>query len=341
MELKKGLLFTDIHWGRKQNSDEHNNHCMQFIDFVCTNAPNHSIDHIIFLGDWYEHRNAVNISTLNWAYRGAKKLNELGVPIYFIVGNHDMYTKINREMYSTIEYNEFKNFIVVDKILHAPEIGNGSLVCPYLLHDEYSQINKYNVENAYGHFEFNGFVLTGETRKFEGGHDHSEFKKLKRIFSGHFHKRQVTDQVTYIGNTFPMDFSDANDVNRGFAIHDHVNDTVSFVDWEQGPRYIYTSLSEIINNTVEIPMGANIECVSDVSIEYSKMLELSKSISELYSLSSLKITEPKTDIDMDINPVTELDMKTLNIHDYIIDMLLSIDSPNIDTSLLVKVYRQI
>jgi DNA repair exonuclease SbcCD nuclease subunit len=341
MELKKGLLFTDIHWGRKNNSDEHNNHCMQFIQFVCDHVPKHSIDHIIFLGDWYEHRNAVNISTLNWAYNGAKLLNQLNIPIYFIVGNHDMFTKINRDMFSTIEYNEFNNFVVIDKIRESPEIGKGSVLCPFLLHNEYDELHKIKAHNAYGHFEFNGFVLTGESRTFVGGHNHSEFKKFKRIFSGHFHKRQINGNVIYIGNTFPMDFSDANDVNRGFAIHDHVNDDVTFVDWADCPKYIYTTLSDIVNNTVDIPDGANISCVADINIEYSKLMELSKTISETYSLSALKIHEPKHEIDIESEKLAEVDFKANNINDSIITMLDSIDNKAINNQLLIDIYRQL
>lgn len=340
MKLKKGLLFTDIHWGKKQNSDEHNDDCMNFIEFFCENVKKHNIDHVMFLGDWFEHRNAINISTLNYAYRGAKKLNDLGVPVYFIVGNHDMYTKIHRNIYATIEYNEFKNFHVIDQPLLEPKIGKGVLLCPYLIHEEYNILNNYDVQHVYGHFEFNGFVLTGETNTFSGGYDHTDFKKFKRIFSGHFHKRQISGNVVYIGNTFPMDFSDANDVNRGCAIHDHSNDTVTFIDWPDCPKYIRTSLSEIVNGTVDIPDNATVSCLADINMEYSKMMTLKSEISKTYNLNALTITEPPVSVADGEEEEIE-DLSTSNTHESIINMLASISNNAIDNSQLVKLYKKL
>lgn len=340
MRLTKGLLFTDIHWGKKQNSDTHNDDCTNFINFVCENVIPNKIDHIIFLGDWFEHRNAINISTLNYAYHGAKKLNDLGIPIYFIIGNHDMYTKVHRNVYATIEYKEFTNFTVIDQPLLEPNIGNGVLLCPFLIHEEYDILNKYDAEHAYGHFEFNGFVLTGATNTFSGGYDHTDFKRYKRIFSGHFHKRQKSGNVIYIGNTFPMDFSDANDFDRGFAIHDHSVDSVTFVNWKECPKYIRTSLSEIVNGTVEIPDNSYISCVADINMEYSKMMEVKSAISSTYNLASITITEPTVQItNDDVEEIT--DTSNINTHDAIITMLDSISSPSIDNEHLVKIYKKL
>lgn len=340
MRLTKGLLFTDIHWGKKQNSDAHNNDCTNFINFVCENVKKHNIDHIIFLGDWFEHRNAINISTLNYAYHGAKTLNGLDIPIYFIIGNHDMYTKTHRNIYATIEYKEFTNFIVVDQPMLEPNIGNGVLLCPFLIHEEYDVLNKYDAEHAYGHFEFNGFVLTGATNTFTGGYDHTDFKKYKRIFSGHFHKRQRSGNVIYIGNTFPMDFSDANDFDRGFAIHDHSNDTVTFVNWEDCPKYIRTSLSEIVNGTADIPDNATVTCLADINMDYSKLMAIKSEITNTYSLNSITITEPTISVkDGEEDEIEEL--TSSNTHDAILNMLDTITSPSIDNTQLVKIYKKL
>lgn len=340
MRLTKGLLFTDIHWGRKQNSSSHNQHCDSFIDFVCTNAKTHKIDHIIFMGDWYENRNAINVSTINYAYAGARKLNDLNIPIYFLVGNHDMYTKVNRDVYATIDYNEFSNFNVIDQPVIATEIGSGVLLCPFLFHSEYGELKKYDVEYVYGHFEFNGFVVTGDNVKFTGGPDHTEYTRFKRIFSGHFHKRQKSGNMIYIGNTFPMDFSDANDFDRGFAIHDHKTDSVEYYNWEDCPKYISTTLSEIVNETVKIPHGANIKCVADININYSDMMEVKNTISDVYELSSITILEPPTVFD--VGEIDEIeDTKSVNIDEAIIGMLRNIDSPSIENEKLVKIYMSL
>lgn len=335
MRLKKGLLFSDIHFGRKQNSDEHNQICLNFIDFLCLGAKKHNADHIMFLGDWFEIRNSINVSTLNYGYQGAKKLNDLGIPIYFIVGNHDMYTKHSRYPYSTIDYNAFENFVMIDTPT-IEDIGTGALLCPYLFHEEYPEIVKYKVENVYGHFEFQGFVVTGTNVVYTNGPDHHEYKQFKNIFSGHFHKRQQANNVTYIGSPFCMDYSDANDHHRGYCIHDHANDNISFVDWPDSPQYITANLSDIVNGSIEIPDGANIRCIADINLEYSKLMEIKNSLVDLYSLKTIQINEPNIQYSVD-ESIEE--QQFISIDESIVAMLNNIESPEIDNKQLVKIYK--
>lgn len=339
-KLKKGLLFTDIHFGRKQNSDEHNQICSKFIDFAIEGVKTNKCDHIIFLGDWFETRNAINVSTINYAYNCANKLNDLNIPVYFIVGNHDMYTKHNRLNYSTVDYNAFNNFHVISEPTMVDDIGTGVLICPYLFHDEYSSILKYDTENVYGHFEFTGFVVTGTNVTYTNGPDHNELKKFKNIFSGHFHKRQILDNVKFIGNTFCMDFSDANDSNRGYCIHDHMSDSISFVNWEDSPRYITTTVSEILDEKVIIPPGANVRCTADVNMEYSELMNLKNALSEQYSLTSIVVNEPTMQYNIEDEEIME-EQQFTSIDEAIVTMLTNIDSPSIDNKQLIKIYNQL
>ena len=340
VKLVNGLLFTDIHFGKKQNADSHNQLCIDFINFVCEGVKKYKIDHIIFLGDYIETRNSVNISTLNYAYQGCKILDSLDIPVFFIIGNHDLYTKHSRDIHSAICFNELKNFQIIQQPTVVPNIGTGALICPFLFHDEYVALQQYDVENVYGHFEFNNFVVTGTSVKFTGGPDHTEYTRFKRIFSGHFHKRQITDNVIYIGNTFPMDFSDANTTERGFAIHNHTNDTVTFVDWPDGPRYITTTLSDIIEGTVEVPDGANVRCVADIALDYSRMVDIKNELIAVYNLSNLTIDEQP--VQFFVDEVEELeDTRVISIDDAIINMLSNIESPEINNETLISIYHSL
>jgi len=96
-KLNKAAAFTDIHHGKRANSERHNQDCTDFVDWFCEQVKQDpEIDHIFFLGAWFENRNAINISTLNYSYRNAKKINQLDLPVYYIVGNHDLYHKYSR-----------------------------------------------------------------------------------------------------------------------------------------------------------------------------------------------------------------------------------------------------
>ena len=115
-KLKKAAMFTDLHVGAKSNSEQHNQDCMEYIDWFCNNVKaDAEIDHIIFLGDWHEVRSTINIFTLKHSYEIAKKVNELGLPVYFVIGNHDLYHRSNRDVYSVHPFREFDNFIMIDE----------------------------------------------------------------------------------------------------------------------------------------------------------------------------------------------------------------------------------
>lgn len=342
----KSALFTDIHFGAKGNSELHNQDCLNFIDWFCDNvSKDDEIDHIIFLGDWHENRNAVNISTLTYSYLGAKKLNSLGIPIFFIIGNHDLYHRHNRNLHSIPHFDEFQNFIMINEPTVVEHIGDGCLLCPFIFHHEYDTLLKYNnIPVWMGHFEFQGFQITGYTSVMKNGPDASLFKKPKHILSGHFHKRQSTANVTYIGNTFPMSYADANDKKRGMAIYDHNDNKLSFINWAECPTYIKCKLSELLSGEIKINENARINCVLDDELSYEDSNILKTTMLEKYSLREFNIEEitnldedlQNTDIEMEENTTKLLDTNQL-----VVMMLGQIKSKEINNDLLIKLYQQL
>ena len=68
----KYVLFGDIHFGNKSNSDEFNQECLDFLTFMqewCDDNIQEDYE-TIFLGDWYHNRNAINVKTLNYGKEG-------------------------------------------------------------------------------------------------------------------------------------------------------------------------------------------------------------------------------------------------------------------------------
>ena len=58
----KAVVFSDIHFGLKNNSDDFNKNCLNFIDFMIENSK--GIDTCFFLGDWHHYRSNLAINTL-------------------------------------------------------------------------------------------------------------------------------------------------------------------------------------------------------------------------------------------------------------------------------------
>lgn len=337
--------MTDIHFGKKSNSVQHNQDCINYITWFCDQVQNDdTIDHVVFLGDWNEERSAIDILTLNYSHKGASMLNDLGIPIYFILGNHDLYRRHSRDIHAILHFENFENFIPIYEPTIVDEIGDGILLCPYLFHDEYKQLAKYNnVRFWAGHFEFAGFVITGYNTKMKGGPDPKDFIKPKHILSGHFHKRQTEKNITFIGNTFPMDFGDAGDTERGLATYDHKTETLAFINWDDCPKYLHTTLSELLDNPSLVD-GARVKCLVDIPIDYSEGSIIRKKFMDDFNLRAFTLEETaeirealaETEVDEDI-----VDIQSSNTNDVVCEMLGGIETKHIDNDLLITIYQDL
>ena len=343
-QLTKAASFTDIHWGCKSNSDQHNQDCLNFINWFCDQVrQDPSIDHVIFMGDWFENRSALNISTMNYSYQGAKTLNELGLPIYFIIGNHDLYHRHTRDVHSVVNFHEFNNFIVIDEPVLIEQIADGSILSPYLFHDEYPELAKFlKYKTWWGHFEFKGFVVTGYNVLMPTGPDPKSFAGPDRIFSGHFHKRQLAENIVYIGNTFPTNFGDAGDSNRGMAVYNHEGNKLEFIDWPDAPLYVKTSLSSLMDESIILPTQSRVKCLVDlpISFEESTLIKSTyiadRNLREFSLEESSHLSETLSETTTDIQ---DMNMEMHSVDEMVIRMLTDIKSEKIDNMVLVEQYK--
>lgn len=350
-KLQKGVFFTDIHYGKKSNSTQHNTDCSNFIDWFCDYVRNHDdIDYVAFLGDWNENRSALNIATMKYSYEGAKKINELGLPVYFIVGNHDLYHRHTREVHSVLPFQEFSNFILIDSPVVIEEIYGKVLFSPFLFHDEYNNITKYlDIPFWAGHFEFKDFMVTGYGMKMPTGPDRANFKGPKHIVSGHFHKRQHADNISYIGNTFPMDFGDAGDNERGLMVYDHVTNEMVFANWTDCPKYVKTTLTDLLDGTVVLPEQARVKCIVDVVISYEESIYIKEKYITDYNLREFVLEETQDlqtalegeDSQEIYDIINSEELAGASLDELVISMLRSIDTDKIDNDLLIKQYNRL
>lgn len=286
--VNKIMMFTDIHWGNHHDSTENNDDCTKFVDWFIIKAKEQKVDAIAFLGDWFQQRNHISTLTAKYSNDALRKLNALGIPVFFIIGNHDLYHRHNREVHGADMFKELSNVILIEEPL---SVGN-KLFLPWLFKEEYAdiapEINKH--EFVFGHLEFRNFYLTGTSRVSEVGFHHKLLDGPKTIFSGHFHCRQATDNICYIGNPFGTSFGDAGDYARGCCLL--AGDKIDFFDYV-GPTYLKTSLSELLSEKVVPRLEARVHCLVDDNISYSEAQNLKKEFVELYKLREFVLEENK------------------------------------------------
>ena len=288
--VSKTACFTDIHFGKRNNSIQHNQDCLDFIDWFCGKVKEEGdVSHVIFLGDFFENRNAVNVLTLDYAQIGLQKLDSLGLPVLLLVGNHDLHHRENRKIFSTRVFNNIQNVHVISEPM---VYDKDTLLCPFMFKHEYPSLAQYSKNKYwYGHFEFRNFLVTGTSRLMEHGPDHTQFAAQKYIFSGHYHKRQARDNVIFMGNTFPMDFGDADDAERGMMICDHRTEAVYFYDWEDAPCFFKTKLSDVVEGRWEPRAKARVRCLLDMEITYSEAQVLKEEFVKAFGLREFSIDE--------------------------------------------------
>jgi DNA repair exonuclease SbcCD nuclease subunit len=346
--LCKSLCFSDLHMGRKQNSDMHNDDCLHYLDWLVDIVKSDpSIDHIVFMGDWHENRTALNLLTMAKSNQGIRKLNDLGLPIFVCVGNHDLHHRHTRAVHSLIFFDLLENVYLIDDATRVDFVGDGTLFAPFMFPEEYSTVlAKYLADTPvwYGHFEFKDFVITGYNTRMPTGPDANDFVGPKKIFSGHFHKRQKMMHIHYIGNTFPMDFGDAGDFDRGCVIYDYKKDRTDYREWEECPKYIRCKLTDILLGNVKLFDQARVRCVADEVITYEESTVLKQQMISQYNLREFVIEEPRTaDKDILANGTGEdvAGDEFERVEDSLINMLLGIKTDTIDGNILVSIYTNL
>lgn len=342
--ITKIAFFTDIHFGCRNNSDQHNQDNLNYIDWFIEKIKIEKPSHIAFLGDFFENRNAINVRTLNYAIEACRKLNLLGLPIIFIIGNHDLYHRGNRQIFSTDMFSDMENIILVSQ---PTKVAKNMLVVPFLFKDEYPELAGEINSNKYilGHFEFRNFVVTGADRKMEHGPDADNFKGPKYIFSGHFHKRQTNKNVIYIGNVFPTNFGDAEDKERGCCFLDMSTDDVYFYDWEDAPLFFKTKLSRVLNGEMDFPPKSRVRCLLDVDIGYSDVQALREEMVSTLQLREFSVEEDvlsrKSSLTEGLELESDLDLSSL---DNTVRQLITEgvkETLTIDPKTLIKLYEEL
>jgi DNA repair exonuclease SbcCD nuclease subunit len=345
MTIRKGAYFTDIHFGRRSNDVVHNQDCMDFVKWFCDNVRNDpSITYVAFLGDYFENRANINILTLTMAYNALKMLNELGLPIYFVVGNHDLHRRSTREIFSTEVFGQFTNVVLISEPI---VVEDKIMFAPFLFPDEYAGLSQFkDIPVFAGHFEFRNFMITGYNMVLEHGPDHTLFANQKKIFAGHFHKRQAKDNVVYIGNAFPMDFGDSGDTARGMMIYDHDADDVDFIDWDDCPTYLKTTLSKALADDwlIQPNHRMRVQCVNDIEISYSEAQLIKETMKESHTFREFRLEENHADRkDAIENGVSEEEIdEQLSIDEIVIRSLSEIQElKSIDSAKLVDIYKKL
>lgn len=221
----KVCIITDTHFGFKKGNKTFHEYFNKFYQNVFhPYLIENKINTVIHLGDTFDNRKGIDYWSLKWAKDNFyDTLETLGVTVYNIVGNHDIFYKNTNEL-NSVEYNleEYDNVIKISSPTEVNIGGLDILFLPWINQENeketFDLIKNTTSKCVMGHLELQGFRVNRQL-VMEHGLDSKLFDKFECVFSGHYHTRSNDGKIFYLGNPYELFWSDYNDV-RGFTVFD-------------------------------------------------------------------------------------------------------------------------
>ncbi len=232
----KIALLTDTHFGARNDSLIFNDFFKKFYENIFfPTLKERGITEVIHLGDVVDRRKFINYKTLNSMKEMLfNPLKEMGVNIKIIIGNHDCYYKNTLAVNSMTELTKgMPHVTVYDEPAEISLDGkNQAVFIPWICNENEEQsrelIEKTRAPVAFGHLQIEGIEQHKGSFAIEG-HSPSMFKAFQKVYSGHFHHKSETGNITYLGNPYEITWADYND-KRGFHIYDTETMETEFIE---------------------------------------------------------------------------------------------------------------
>ena len=232
----KIALLTDTHFGARNDSLIFSYFFRKFYENIFfPTLKERGIRKVIHLGDVVDRRKFINFKTLNSMKDILfAPLEEMGCCMDIIVGNHDIYYKNTLAVNSMSELTDGMDHVKV--YVEPTEISldgkNQALFLPWICANNEDQtrtlIEKTRAPVAFGHLQIEGIEQHKGSFAIEG-HSPSMFKAFQKVYSGHFHHKSETGNITYLGNPYEITWADYND-KRGFHIYDTETMETEFIE---------------------------------------------------------------------------------------------------------------
>ena len=339
--FKKIACFTDIHFGRSSNSEQANIDNLDFIAWFIREAKLNNVDTCAFLGDYFDNRHTIHVSTLNYGLQGLEMLNNAFEKVYVIVGNHDLLYRDKRDVASTSFARHLKNIVFVNDPMTVGQGYESMTFLPWIVNNEKTMVRKIRSRYIFMHGEINGgFMMNAKVVMPDhiDGLGVEDFTNCEYAFSGHFHFRQAKENVLYIGNVFPFNFSDVWDQDRGMMLLEWGREP-EFMAWPDAPQYRTMTLSQLLTDPekmlcrkltarVSLDLDISFEEAQIIRDEYISRFDMRK-IELIHQSSKQALSEQGFGDDVVFQTVDQI----------VIDGLMSVQSDNYKPDRLVDIYR--
>jgi DNA repair exonuclease SbcCD nuclease subunit len=189
---------------------------------------------VVQLGDLFDRRKFINFNSLYLARKYFfSKLQEHGIQMYTLLGNHDVAYKNTLEVNSSgMLLNEYENVVVFDNFYSEEFDGVSIDFIPWLCDDNESEIfdkiKESKSQICFGHFEISGFEMD-RGNVSDVGIDKKTLNKYDMVITGHFHHKSDDGHIYYTGTPYEMTWADYKDP-KGFHVFDTSTRKLEFIE---------------------------------------------------------------------------------------------------------------
>jgi DNA repair exonuclease SbcCD nuclease subunit len=359
----KTLVFGDLHLGIKSDSLARLFVDVKFVEFLLDYVKKHSIDNLIFLGDWFNSREFINTITLSVGFELVSLLAKNVKEFVFILGNHDLESNSYQNVSSVIGYDTIKNVHLIKEPTDGIVNGKYTLFVPwgfsnagfdvihkfdyifghFSLPGNYIRYNKININNLDAIKEEN--LQTNDVRAFC-----DECLEVGGVcFSGHIHVRSEQtyheNRIIFVGSPFEMSYGETNS-SHGFYIIDKQNNIrFDVVMSESIPRHITLKISSCFDEDGKLRTkeafsylkGNIVKKIIDKDLSSSEAMQLNDMLNSLdiFEFAQAEYGSLSSTL-LDENQTPQTETTALTIDSYFDTVIQALDEETLKNSNVTK-----
>lgn len=257
--MSKVCLLGDAHFGVRSDSRAFIDFFRKFYEEVFfPYLVKNNIEEIYQLGDLFDRRKYINfLSLAECRDYFFDKIKQHGMRLHVLIGNHDIFWRESLSINSpNLLLNDYENITLYQEPTTI-KIDNLDVdVVPWICKENeeavFSFLKQSRSSICLGHFEISGFQMYKGVESHDGMSPEI-FKKYDHVFSGHYHHRSSSGNITYVGTPMEHTWADFEDP-RGFHIFDTNTKALEFI---QNPFTIFSKVYYDDSKEISVPDCTN------------------------------------------------------------------------------------
>ena len=215
----KIAILSDTHSGIRNGSDIFSDYQERFYSTIFfPYLKENGIKRIIHLGDYYDQRRTINIKTIEQNRKMfLDVIRSRGIHMDIIPGNHDVAYKDTNDLCSLKEL--LGHYVDCVDIHMDPKVidydGLNIALLPWINRSNEKECGDFiascSAPILMGHLELAGFKFLGNSGMVSRGAGISQFCRFESVYSGHYHTKSSSGNVTYLGAPMEYTWADCDD----------------------------------------------------------------------------------------------------------------------------------